>query len=134
MPVLDSIWERIIKCAQAGALASETHMEMEFIDSSYNTLPNDALAALVDKNMRIVGGVTYSQEEQAFAETIRKTLPDRSLPIGSQEKIHPRTKVPDRRPPMRAMSVGTCRWRRWALRRSFRECRRIVGRRPPAQA
>ncbi len=87
MPMLDGIWDRILKCAQAGRLASETRMEMELIDSSYNTLPNDALAALVDKNMRLVGGVTYTQEEQAFAETIRKTLPDRTRPIGSQETI-----------------------------------------------
>ncbi|HLK64601.1 MAG TPA: amidohydrolase [Bryobacteraceae bacterium] len=87
MPTLDGIWERILKCAQAGALASETRMEMEFIDSAYNTLPNDALAALVDKNMRLVGGVTYTKEEQAFAETIRKTLPDRSHQLGSQEKV-----------------------------------------------
>jgi len=56
MPLLDTIWDRIIKCAQAGALASETRMEMELIESSYNTLPNEALAALVDKNMRMVGG------------------------------------------------------------------------------
>jgi aminobenzoyl-glutamate utilization protein B len=87
MPVLDGIWDRIIKCAQAGALASETNMEMEFIDSSYNTLPNDALAALVDKNMRLAGGVKYTREEQAFAETIRKTLLDRTRPLGSQENV-----------------------------------------------
>ena len=91
MPTLDGIWERVIKCAQAGALASETRMEMELINSSYNTLPNDALAALVDRNMRLVGGVTYTREEQAFAETIRKTLPDRTRPIGSQETIEPPT-------------------------------------------
>jgi aminobenzoyl-glutamate utilization protein B len=89
MPTLDGIWERVIKCAQAGALASETRMEMELINSAYNTLPNDALAALVDKNMRLVGGVTYTREEQAFAETIRKTLPDRARPMGSQESIEP---------------------------------------------
>lgn len=87
MPVLDQIWDRIIKCAQAGALASETRMEMELIESSYNTLPNDALAALVDKNMRLVGGVKYTREEQAFAEAIRKTLPDRTRPLGSQESV-----------------------------------------------
>ena len=91
MPTLDGIWERVIKCAQAGALASETRMEMELINSSYNTLPNDALAALVDKNMRLVGGVTYTREEQAFADTIRKTLPDRTRPMGSQETIEPPT-------------------------------------------
>src|SRR5207253_1429163 len=33
------------------------------------------------------GGVTYTKNEQAFAETIRKSLPDRSHQLGSQEKI-----------------------------------------------
>jgi aminobenzoyl-glutamate utilization protein B len=87
MPTLDGIWERIIQCAQAGALASGTRMEMELIDSSYNTLPNDALAALTDKNLRLVGGVTYTKEEQEFAETIRQTLTDRAQRMGVQEEI-----------------------------------------------
>ena len=91
MPVLDKIWDRIIKCTQAGALASETRVEMELIDSSYNTLPNDALAALGNKSMQQVGGVTYTPEEQAFADSIRKTLPDRTRPMGSQEKVEPPT-------------------------------------------
>ncbi|MCX6626033.1 MAG: amidohydrolase [Candidatus Solibacter sp.] len=89
MPTLDGIWERVIKCAQAGALASETRLEMELINSSYNTLPNDALSALVDKNMRLVGGVKYTREELAFAEAIRKTFPELTRPIGSQETIEP---------------------------------------------
>ncbi|HYL78633.1 MAG TPA: amidohydrolase [Bryobacteraceae bacterium] len=90
MPILDGIWNRIVKCAQAGALATETRMEMELIDSSYNVLPNDALADLVDKNLHMVGGVTYTKEEQSFAEALRKTLPaDRGRPLGSQEGIQP---------------------------------------------
>jgi len=92
MPVLDGIWERIVKCAQAGALATETKMDMELIDSAYNMLPNDALAALADKNMRLAGGVTYTHDEQSFAESIRKTLPvERASPLGSQERIQPPT-------------------------------------------
>lgn len=88
MPVLDGIWSRIVKCAQAGALATETRMEMELIDSNYNVLPNDALAALVDRNLHVVGGVTYTRDEQAFAERIRKTLPvEHARPLGSQESI-----------------------------------------------
>ncbi len=90
MPVLDGIWNRIVKCAQAGALATETRMEMELVDSNYNVLPNDALAALVDRNLHMVGGVTYTSEEQAFAERLRKTLPlDHARPLGSQERIEP---------------------------------------------
>jgi len=90
MPVLDGIWSRIVKCAQAGALATETRMEMELVDGSYNVLPNDSLAELVDRNLRMVGGVTYTAQEEAFAEAIRKTLPlEHARPLGSQEKIQP---------------------------------------------
>jgi aminobenzoyl-glutamate utilization protein B len=89
MPVLDKIWDRIINCAKAGALASDTRMDMELIDSSYNTLPNDALAALGNRNMQLAGGVKYTPEEEAFAEAIRKTLPDRARPLGSQERVEP---------------------------------------------
>ena len=88
MPVLDGIWDRIENCAKAGALATDTRMEMELIDSNYNTLPNDALSALVDSNLHLVGGVTYTKEEQDFAEKIRKTVSlDHAPSLGSQEKI-----------------------------------------------
>jgi aminobenzoyl-glutamate utilization protein B len=90
MSTLDGIWARIRKCADAAALATETRVEMEFISSSYNILPNDALAALIEKNLRRVGGVRYSEEERRFAEAVRKTFtvePD--LPPGSEEQVQP---------------------------------------------
>ncbi|MCG3145338.1 MAG: p-aminobenzoyl-glutamate hydrolase subunit B [Gammaproteobacteria bacterium] len=86
MPILDNVWSRIVKCAEAGALATETRMEMELVASVYNELPNEPLAKLVDKNLRRVGGVKYTTEEQAFAEKLRQTFPlDGALPLGSQE-------------------------------------------------
>ncbi len=90
MPILDGIWSRIVKCAEAGALGTETRMEMEFVNSVYNLLPNDALTTLIDKNMRRVGGMKYTAEEKAFAEKIRQTLPlENALPLGSQEQVQP---------------------------------------------
>jgi aminobenzoyl-glutamate utilization protein B len=42
--------------------------------------------------MRLAGGVTYTRDEQSFAESIRKTLPaDHAHALGSQEKIVPPT-------------------------------------------
>ena len=65
-------------------------MEMQLVSSVYNELPNDALAALYDKNLRAVGGLKYSPEEQAFAEMLRKTYPtEGALGLGSQERILP---------------------------------------------
>src|SRR5258708_25949875 len=88
MPTLDGIWARIVKTAQAGALATETRVEMDLVNSVYNLLPNQPLAELFARNMKRVGGVKYTPEEQAFADTLAKTL-DREniLPMGSQEQI-----------------------------------------------
>jgi aminobenzoyl-glutamate utilization protein B len=86
MPALDGIWQRIVKCAEAGALATETRMEMELVNSVYNVLPNDALAALLDRNLRAVGGMKYTAEEQAFAERLAKTFGGEAA-LGSQERV-----------------------------------------------
>lgn len=74
MTTLESIWPRILKCAQAGALATETRLEVEQSTNYASTLPNDALSALVGRNMRKAGGYEYSAEERKFAEEIRKSL------------------------------------------------------------
>lgn len=90
MPTLDGIWSRVVKCAEAGALGTETRMEMEFINSVYNLLPNDALTNLLDKNMRRVGGLQYSAAEKAFAEKLRTTLPlETALALGSEAQVLP---------------------------------------------
>lgn len=79
MNTLDEVWPRILKCAEAGALATETKFALEIVNSSYTILPNDALAKLLDKNLRVVGGVDYSAEEKAFADELRKSLPAEGL-------------------------------------------------------
>jgi aminobenzoyl-glutamate utilization protein B len=90
MQTVDVIWEQIKKCAEAGALATGTRMEMEIIHSSFNMLPNDVLAEVVNKNLQTVGGVTYTPEEKAFAETLLKTMNlEGAPPLGSEAKIQP---------------------------------------------
>ena len=67
----------------------ETRLEVEFINSVWEVLPNDTLGALLDKNLRHSGGVKYTPEEQAFAETLYKTLESPRDPLGTQETIRP---------------------------------------------
>jgi len=86
MEILDGIWARILKCAEAGALATETKLEVELVNSAYNLLPNDALAKLFDANLRKMGGIPYTAEEQAFAEAIRSTLPAGEKGVAGSEK------------------------------------------------
>jgi aminobenzoyl-glutamate utilization protein B len=72
--VLNSVWERIMKCAQAGALASETRMEFEQGTNYANVLPNDTLAEVLGRAMQKAGGYEYTPEERKFADEIQKTL------------------------------------------------------------
>ncbi len=72
--VLAGIWARIMKCAQAGALASETRMEFVQGTNYSNVLPNDALAEVLARAIGKAGGYQYTAEERQFAETLQKTL------------------------------------------------------------
>lgn len=73
-PALNGVWERILKCARAGALASETELEIEQSTNYANILPNDALTALASRAMRKAGGYEYTPEEREFAAAIQKSL------------------------------------------------------------
>ncbi|MBM3723934.1 MAG: amidohydrolase [Acidobacteria bacterium] len=86
MLVLDGVWDRLVKCAQAGALATETRMEMELVNAVYNVLPNGPLNSVIEKNLKQVGGVKYTPEETAWAEKLRASLTD-PPPLGSQETL-----------------------------------------------
>lgn len=90
MRVLDGIWERILKCAEAGALATGTRTETQLTSSYYNILPNRPLAALLERTMRSLGGVQYDAEETAFGEKLRRTFtPDEGLAMGSERLVQP---------------------------------------------
>ena len=90
MAMLDNVWSRIVKCAEAGALATETRLETQLVNSVYNLLPNGPLTNLLDRNLRRVGGLRYTAEERAFAERLRTTFPtEGALPLGSEEQIQP---------------------------------------------
>jgi aminobenzoyl-glutamate utilization protein B len=88
MTILDGVWERIVKCAQAGALGTETRMEMEIVNSVYNMLHNDPLARVIDRNLRTVGGVKYTDQERTFGESLQKTFGGGQAPaIASAEQV-----------------------------------------------
>lgn len=90
MVTLENVWDRIIKCAQAGALATETRMEMELVNSVYNILPNEPLARVLQRNLDAVGGVKYSGGEESFARLLLKTTGmQASAQLGSEQKILP---------------------------------------------
>jgi aminobenzoyl-glutamate utilization protein B len=72
--VLQDVWNRIVKAAEGAALGTETKVELEIIGGVYNLLPIESLARAMHHNLERVGGVTYSPEEQAFADKLSETL------------------------------------------------------------
>jgi aminobenzoyl-glutamate utilization protein B len=72
--VLNGIWERVMDCARAGALASGTRMEFEQGTNYANILPNDALAQVLARAMQKVGGYEYTPSEKTFAAEIQKSV------------------------------------------------------------
>jgi aminobenzoyl-glutamate utilization protein B len=85
--VLAGIWDRIMDCARAGALASGTRMEFEQGTNYSNVLPNDALTEVLGRAMQKAGGYEYTPDEKTFATELQKTL---AGPVRSPgpEKVH----------------------------------------------
>lgn len=88
---LESIWERVLNCAQAGALATGTTMSFTIQSAYANIVATPSLVSLLDRNLRQAGGVHYTAEERGFAEALRRNLPDLSqVPVlGSEATILP---------------------------------------------
>ena len=93
MRVLDGLWERILAASKGAAMGTGTTVEHETIGAVYNVLPNEYLARLQEKNLKRVGGVTYTAEEKAFAERIRRTMTGELLPLGSEATVLPLTPI-----------------------------------------
>lgn len=87
MTVLDGIWERIVDASKGAALGTGTTVDHEVTGAVYNVLPNRYLSSVMRKNLERVGGVTYTAEERAFAETIRATLAPPLPPLGSEAQV-----------------------------------------------
>lgn len=72
--VVISIFDRIVNAAKGAAMGTGTTMDYEMIGGTHELLQNMALQKQVYENMIRLGGYAYNSEEQAFAETIAKSL------------------------------------------------------------
>ena len=84
-----SVWDRVVKVAEAAALGTETGMDYEIIGGTYPRLPNEVLAGALHSNLSLVGGVDYNEEEREFARELQKTLGNDVPPIDSAARVEP---------------------------------------------
>ena len=87
-----AIFDRVVLAAEGAATGTGTQVDYEVIHGIYAMLPNDALQRRAHENLTKVGGVTYDNDESAFAEMIQKTLlnPRPLESAGSVEPYAPR--------------------------------------------
>ena len=87
---LKNIWNRLTNVAEAAALGTGTTVANEVMTGLYNTLPNETLAKMMQKNLDLVGGIKYTESETLFADMIRKTVSSSDLPtVASAAQVEP---------------------------------------------
>ncbi len=72
--VVRDVFDRIVKAGEGAALGTGTRMEYELINGVYEILPNLAIQKVMYDNLARVGGMTYTDEERAFAQQIATSM------------------------------------------------------------
>lgn len=87
--VVVDIFDRMVKAAEGAALGTGTTMEYEMIGGTHELLPNLTVQKIMYDNLVKVGGVTYTNEEKAFAEKISETLGKGAPDISTAQIVQP---------------------------------------------
>ena len=72
--VVQTLYPRLVKCAEAGALATETRLETQYLGGTLEIVPNSKLGEVVRANLTRLNDVKYDEKETAFASRVRQTL------------------------------------------------------------
>ncbi|MDH5448418.1 MAG: amidohydrolase [Candidatus Bathyarchaeota archaeon] len=71
---LEFIYDWILDIARGASMMTRTKVKTEFMEGTYNVVPNRAIAELIVKNMEEIGLPEYSEEDLKFAEKIAETF------------------------------------------------------------
>jgi aminobenzoyl-glutamate utilization protein B len=71
---VEEMYEKVINCARAGALATGTELSIRCIGAVHQRNANKAAAELFQKNIELVGIPEWTEEEHAFAKALQKEL------------------------------------------------------------
>lgn len=76
---VESLYERVHDIARGAALMTGTTVEVEFVGTASNLIPNTVLADVMYENLVNVGVPAYDEADVAFAKEIRSTLSEDDL-------------------------------------------------------
>ena len=84
--VVRELYPRLVKCGQAGALATETEFEELYLGGTMELLPNDRLAQIALANLRQLNDLKYDPQQLEFAQRIRESLV-KPIPLESLSQV-----------------------------------------------
>jgi len=76
--VVQKLYPRLKKCAEGGALATETKLEAVYLGGTYELLPNNALAQVAKKNLTTLNDLKMEGDEVKFALRLQESFPDKA--------------------------------------------------------
>lgn len=86
---VEEIWERLENAARGAATGTGTQVKWEIIHGNNPLLVNETLARAMHEKLTMVGGVTYTDEERAWAAQLSKSLGDAARPLDNAARIEP---------------------------------------------
>jgi aminobenzoyl-glutamate utilization protein B len=88
--VVRDVYRRLVLCAQAGALATETKLETHFEGGIKEILPNNALSQVTLANLRQLNDLQLTDEDTEFATRLQQTI-DKPRSLDSVGEVEQRT-------------------------------------------
>jgi len=72
--LIKSDFERVLNCAKAAALATDTRMEITPYTAIHQCYRNETLAIMVQENIKKLGMPEWTEQEQEFAKAIQRSV------------------------------------------------------------
>ena len=80
---LEAVHQRILRCAQGAALATETSVTVNVLTGTHELIPNVRLAHLVHQNLELIGPPPFDQEDERFAKELQRSYKKEELGLSS---------------------------------------------------
>ena len=84
---LEALHQRILKCAEGAAMATETQWEAKILTGTHELLPNEKMAHLLFRNLEMIGPPQFDKGEEKFAKDLQTAYGVQ--PAGLSSKLIP---------------------------------------------
>ena len=84
--VVRPLYRRLVLCAKAGALATETELEINYQGGILQILPNQTLSQVCMTNLRELNDLQYDNEDRKFIVRLQQTV-DSPQPLDSITRV-----------------------------------------------